>query len=177
MIRILVALSVAFLAAGCMDEEVAEKPDPVTLTAEAVGYFCQMNVLEHEGPMAQIHLAGYPAPVWFTQIRDAVAYTRMPEETTEIIAIYVSDMGQAPSWSTPGADNWVDADAAVFVIGSRQAGGMGAPEAVPFGSRNDAEAFVASNGGEIVSLADIPDAYVLSPVDTAAFAETSPGAE
>ena len=168
MIRIAAALLVALLVSGCFDEEIAEKPDPVTMTAEAVGYFCQMNVLEHEGPMAQIHLKGQPAPIWFTQIRDAVAYTRMPEETAEITAIYVSDMGRAANWANPGADNWVDADKAVFVIGSARTGGMGAPEAVPFGAQANAEAFVAENGGEIVSLADIPDDYVLSPVDTAA---------
>jgi copper chaperone NosL len=38
---------------------------------------------------------------------------------------------------------------------------MGAAEAVPFGDRAAAEAFVAANGGKIVTFADIPSAYVL----------------
>jgi hypothetical protein len=51
--------------------------------------------------------------------------------------------------------------AAVYVIDSRLAGGMGASEAVPFGTRVAAEAFVRERRGRVVPLAGIPDAYVL----------------
>jgi hypothetical protein len=73
----------------------------------------------------------------------------------------VSDMGKAESWARPGEDNWIDAKAAVYVIESRLAGGMGAPEAVPFGTPAAAEAFVRERGGRVVALDGIPDAYVL----------------
>ena len=164
--RLFAPLAVAaLLLGGCQEEKVAEKPAPVELTAEAAGHYCQMTVLEHNGPKAQIHLAGNPAPLWFTQVRDAVAFTRLPEEPKDYVAIYVSDMGKAESWDHPGRDNWIDADTAWFVIESGRLGGMGAPEAIPFGAKTDAETFVAANGGRVLRFADIPDDYVLAPVE------------
>ena len=75
----------------------------------------------------------------------------LPEEPKDIRAIYVSDMGRAPSWEKPGATNWVDAKQATFVIGSRMKGGMGADEAVPFSDKAAAEDF-AENGGRPLPL-------------------------
>lgn len=162
--RVLAGMVLVFAVSACR-EEVAAIPEPVAMTREAMGYYCQMDVLEHEGPRAQIHLAQFDHPIWFSQVRDAVAFTRLPEETAEVRAIYVSDMGNAADWADPGAENWVAADAAHFVIGSRRAGGMGAPEAVPFSEIAAAEAFAADHGGHIVGFADIPDDYVLAPVE------------
>lgn len=172
MIRATALLMVSLLAGGCFEEKVVEKPDPVSMTAEAVGHYCQMNVLEHEGPKAQIHISGLSEPLWFSQVRDAVVFTRLPEETSPVAAIYVSDMGRADSWADPGPENWIDSDLAYFVIESRQAGGMGAPEVIPFGDRNDAETFTRRNGGRVVRFAEIPEDYVLSPVDAASSAGT-----
>lgn len=156
----------ALLAAGCREEAKAP-PAPVTMSAEALGHFCQMNLAEHPGPKAQVHLDGLPAPLFFSQVRDAVAYQRMPEQSHAIRAVYVSDMGRAASWDRPGVDNWVAADKAVYVVGSAIAGGMGAKELVPFGDRTKAVAFTAANGGEIKSLSEIPDSLVLAPADVA----------
>ena len=91
----------------------------------------------------------------------------MPEETAEVRAVYVSDMGRAKSWDDPGAENWIDAEKAFFVIGAAVQGGMGAPEAVPFADRAAAEAWRAEHGGRIATLDEIPDDYVLAPVDVA----------
>ncbi|AXS41402.1 nitrous oxide reductase accessory protein NosL [Breoghania sp. L-A4] len=157
-------VAIATLLSGCQEEGPLAKPAAVALTEDAAGHYCQMTVLEHEGPKAQIHLAGNPHPLWFTQVRDAVAFTRLPEEPKDYVAIYVSDMDRAESWSDPGIDNWIDATEAWFVVGSARAGGMGAPEAIPFGTRAGAEALVASEGGAILRLAEIPDDYVLAPV-------------
>ncbi len=168
MMKILAALALTLTLTACQQEASVEKPLPVAMTAEATGHYCQMTVLEHDGPKAQIHLAGNPFPLWFTQVRDAVAFTRSPEEPKDYVAVYVSDMGKAEDWAKPGADNWIDADAAWFVISSRQSGGMGAPEAIPFGVEDQARAFAASNGGEVVRLADIPSQYVLDSVLSAA---------
>jgi copper chaperone NosL len=38
---------------------------------------------------------------------------------------------------------------------------MGAAEAVPFGNRAAADAFAATNGGKVVTFAEIPSGYVL----------------
>ncbi|MXN63928.1 copper resistance protein CopZ [Stappia sp. GBMRC 2046] len=157
-----------FLLAACNEVEVAERPDPVTLTVEAAGHYCQMTVLDHDGPKAQIHLAGNPNPVWFTQVRDAVAFTRMPEEPKDWTAIYVNDMGTAESWSNPGIDNWVEARDAFFVIGSTKRGGMGAKETIPFRMEADALEFATEFGGAVVKLDDIPTDYVLAPMDETA---------
>jgi len=164
--RFLLAALAALPLAACK-EEIADRPLPVAMTAEAVGHFCQMNVLDHPGPKAQVHLEGLPYPLFFSQVRDAIAYQRIPEQTHAIAAIYVSDMSVAPGWEDPGADNWVAADNVVYVVGATVSGGMGAPELVPFTTRAAAETFLAENGGEILSLEAIPDEVVLAPVEFA----------
>ncbi|PTW60545.1 copper chaperone NosL [Breoghania corrubedonensis] len=156
------AVLLALLAlTGCKQESSAEKPAPVELTLDAAGHYCQMTVLEHDGPKAQIHLAGNPHPIWFTQVRDAVAFTRLPEEPKDYVAIYVNDMENAESWAEPGKTNWIDADNAWFVIGSGKTGGMGAPEAIPFGTRDGADDFADKNGGSVLRFSEIPTNYVL----------------
>ena len=70
-------------------------------------------------------------------------------------------MGAAVSWADPGPDNWTDAKAASFVIGSTAEGGMGGSEAVPFADPAKAAAFAAEHGGEVVAFDAIPAAYVL----------------
>ncbi|OAF19313.1 nitrous oxide reductase accessory protein NosL [Bradyrhizobium neotropicale] len=166
---ITLALLIPLALVGCGEKEVAKLPPPQQMTAEAVGHYCGMNVLEHPGPKGQIFAASLIEPVWFSSVRDTLAFTMLPDEPKDIQAIYVSDMGQAPSWDKPGADNWVEARKAQFVIGSRVKGGMGGAEAVPFSDRSAAEKFVAENGGRIVAFADVPRAYVLRSGD-----ETTP---
>jgi copper chaperone NosL len=165
--RLLIAA--LLLLAACRDEQVA-RLQPVALTAEATGYFCQMNLMEHPGPKAQVHVDGMPGmPLFFSQVRDAIAFARMPEQDYVIRKIYVNDMGaKGATWDQPGAENWIAADEAVYVIGSARQGGMGAAETVPFSRREDALAFAAANGGNVVSLSDIPDALVLAPAGPAA---------
>lgn len=135
------------------------------MTDEALGHYCQMALGEHPGPKAQVHLEGLDAPLFFSQVRDAIAYQRMPEQSRPIRAIYVSDMAQAPSWNDPGIDNWAPAEEVHYVVGSRTAGGMGAPELVPFSDHGAAETFAKENGGSVRTLAEIPDATVLAPVN------------
>jgi len=115
---------------------------------------------------AQAHLVGLPHPLFFSQVRDVVAYQRMPEQSHVVAVAYVSDMG-APgaSWEDPGATNWIAAGDAVYVVGSGVAGGMGAPGLVPFSRREDAEAFAARHGGQVLTLDAIPDEAVLAPVE------------
>ena len=158
------ALLLILLLAACRDEA-AQDVTPVVLTANAIDHYCQMNVTEHSGPKAQIHLEGLPeAPLFFAQVRDAVAYARMPEQTHRILAIWVNDMGaDGANWDAPGPANWVDALTALYVVGSSRMGGMGAPELVPFADRTKAAGFAAANGGEVVTLADIPDSAVIAP--------------
>jgi copper chaperone NosL len=160
-IILLAAFAGVLALAGCNDQKTAEAPPPQEITDSAIGHYCGMNVLEHSGPKGQIILASRKDPVWFSSARDAISFTLLPEEPRDIRAIYVSDMARAPSWDKPGANNWVDARQASFVIGSRMQGGMGGDEAVPFSDRSAAEKFAAENGGRIVAFAEVPKDYVL----------------
>lgn len=156
---------IALLALAACKQETAEAPPPAPLTETALSYFCQMNVAEHGGPKGQIHLAGHDQPLFFAQVRDMVAYLKSPERDAEITAVYVSDMGRAGSWDHPGADNWTAAETATFVVGARVAGGMGAPEIVPFADPAAAAGFIARYGGQALPLQEIPDDAALGPVD------------
>jgi copper chaperone NosL len=144
---------------GCR-EEVASLPPPAAMTAESLGHYCQMHLLEHDGPKGQIHLDGMPAPIFFSQVRDAVAYLHMPEQSHAVVVTYVQDMTGA-TWETPGP--WIDAREAVYVIGSDAVGGMGAPEFVPFADRAAAEAFVGARGGEVRAFDGIDATDALAP--------------
>lgn len=154
-------LAAILAVAGCSAEKPTQPPAPFALTEDALGRYCGMNVLEHPGPKGQIILGQIPEPIWFSSARDAIAFTMMPDEPKTIAAIYVSDMGSAKSWDAPGAENWVDARAAFFVIDSSRRGGMGAMETVPFSNESAARSFADSNGGKVVRFADIPPDYVL----------------
>ncbi len=168
------ALLFAFLLLGC-EEEVAVAPDPAVLTADAVGHYCRMIVVDHHGPKGQVHLAGQTVPLWFTQVRDTIAYMKSEEREGAIRAVYVSDMGRASDWKDPGAGNWIDAREASFVLGSDAVGGMGAPELVPFAEASAAKDFAAARGGRVVDFAAIPTDAVFSPVDTAPAATAGHG--
>mgnify|MGYP005751953293 FL=1 len=163
--RALFALLLLLPLAACDDPAVAvAPPPPAELTAEAAGYFCQMTVLDHPGPKGQAHLLGHAAPLWFSQVRDLVAFVRSGERSAEVSALYVNDMARAESWENPGKDNWIAADDAFYVVGAGIAGGMGAGEIVPFGTADAARAFAENKGGAVMRLADIPADAVLGAV-------------
>lgn len=162
-------LLLAIFALSACKEEVAQNIGPQEMTLETLGHYCQMNLLEHGGPKAQVILEGMPAPLFFSQVRDAIAYSRAPEQMAPILAIYVNDMGAASAtWDKPGEGNWIIAERAFYVVGSAREGGMGAPETVPFSSRDSARAFAITEGGRVLTLAEITDDMVLAPVEAGA---------
>ena len=151
---------VALLSSGCQRETtVAIPPTPSEVLTEATGYYCGMRLAEHDGPKGQIRLAGRDEPIWFSSVRDAIVFLRQPEEPRDIVGAWGNDMGRSTHWDQPDAGAWVELREAWFVIDSRAHGGMGAPEAVPFAERTQAEAFREQNGGRVVRLDDIPDAW------------------
>lgn len=158
------ALAAALFLAACDGGETGP-PSPVRMSEEVVGHYCGMFLTEHSGPKGQIRLASRAEPLWFSSAHGAIAFTRMPLEPRDIMAVYVSDMARAPSWQEPGPENWIAAADAWFVIGSGRRGGMGGTETVPFGSEETARDFAAREGGTVVRLDAIPDAYVLSGAD------------
>ena len=172
MIRLITLLAVLVLSlAACNDKQEARLPTPVEVGSEDTGFICGMLISDHAGPKGQIYVASHDYPLWFSSVRDAIAYIRMPDRPDDIRVVYVNDMGKAESWSEQGAGNWIVAEKAFFVIGSEMKGGMGQPEAVPFGDEAKAGQFADEHGGKVLRLADIPDSYVLSPTDEAAMSD------
>jgi copper chaperone NosL len=153
------ALLLAFLLVACEQSPVTEIPPAQKLTREANGYYCLMTVVNHKGPKGQIILSDGQV-MWFTSVRDTISFTLLPEEPKNIAAIYVNDMSDA-NWNDPGAENWIDARQAWYVLGSDRTGGMGAPEAVPFAAKEKAESFASNHGGTIHAFNSIPQAYIL----------------
>lgn len=159
--RVLALLFALVLAACGDDRQATAPPPPSPLTAEAIGHYCGMAVVEHPGPKGQIHLTGRPEPIWFSSARDTLAFTMLPEEPKDISAIYVTAMDRASEWDNPGEGAWVEARGASFVIGSDAKGGMGQQEIVPFSTPEAAQTFTAEHGGQIASFEQVPRDAVL----------------
>lgn len=160
MYRFSVLLLVFFLVA-CEKTPSVEIPAAQKLTREANGYYCLMTVVEHKGPKGQIILMDEKV-LWFTSVRDTISFTLSPEEPKNIAAIYVNDMTDA-DWDNPGVDNWINAHNAWYVLGSDRSGGMGAPEAVPFATKEKAEFFIKNHGGTVHTFDSIPKEYIFKP--------------
>lgn len=155
----------AMALSACQPPSATSVPAPVAMTGDALGHYCQMYLSDHGGPKAQIHLKGIEDPIWFAQVSDAVAFLHDPERPADVAAIYVNDMAKARSWSDVGIENWIPAEGAFYVINSKQMGGMGTREAIPYSTREAGEVFAGAEGGVVVAIADIPDAYVRAVVE------------
>ena len=151
--RVSILFSLGLLL-SCSEPGSKITPLPLELTRDAIGYFCQMTVLEHSGPKGQVILTDRDEPLWFVSIRDTLAFTALPGEPKNIAAIYVTDIGRA-SWDKPEPGTWVNAHLAWYVVNSDRTGGMGAPEIVPFSRKADAARFVSEHGGEIIDFDSI----------------------
>jgi copper chaperone NosL len=161
-------LFAATLLAGCDQSSAPEKlPPPQEVSDQSVAHFCGMLVKEHPGPKGQIFLSDSENPIWFASVTQTFSFTMLPEEPKNIVAIYVTDMGRAKNWDQPEPGTWIDAKKAFYVIESRQRGGMGSNEAIPFGEEDQAKRFIETNGGRVVTFAEMPEAYVLQQADPA----------
>ncbi len=166
--RSTLAVSVIAVAlVACGQEQATEAPAAREIPAAATTYFNGMIVVNHNGPKGQVWLDGADEPLWFSSARDTIAFTMLPGEARNIAVVYVNDMGRA-SWDTPEPNTWIEAARAIYVIVSDRRGGMGAPEAVPFGDANQAEAFIARHGGRTVRFDEMPQDYILSSEEPAA---------
>jgi copper chaperone NosL len=161
MMRLFAILLLLPLSACLEDGPDAAAPVPQEISDVSVGQFCGMALSEHPGPKGQIFVRDEKKPFWFASVRDAVAFTMLPEMPKSVTAIYVSDMARVQDWAKPEPGTWIEARKAFYVIGSSQKSGMDTDEAVPFGNATAAERFAATHGGRVVRFGDIPEAYVL----------------
>jgi len=157
-IKFIILLFVLTLT-GCEKTAPVDVPAANKLTREASGYYCLMTVVYHKGPKGQVILTDGKVN-WFTSVRDTISFTLLPEEPKNIAAIYVNDMSNA-EWDDPGAENWILAKDAWYVLGSGRSGGMGAAEAVPFSSKESANKFASEEGGKVYAFSSIPESYIL----------------
>ncbi|MGI9288985.1 MAG: nitrous oxide reductase accessory protein NosL [Pseudomonadales bacterium] len=155
-------LACSFLLSSCDQPRREEAPRPLTPTRADLGYFCRMIVEDHLGPKSQVFLSGKDEPLWFTSVRDGIAFTLLPEEPRNIRSVFVTAMDNT-DWSHPETElqSWISADKAWYVVGSKRRGGMGAAEAIPFKNESAAQGFAEEFGGYVAALVEIPDNYIL----------------
>lgn len=158
----LTAVALFITLAGCGSQnDSASKPEPRPITADAVGHYCSMDLIEHDGPKGQIFIRGNSQPLWFSTIRQTLAYTIMPDSPRGLDAIYVTDMAVVQNMRQPEEGSWMDAREAYYVTESKLPGGMGGEDPLPFSDRAKAEEFAATHGGRILTFDEIPEDYVL----------------
>jgi copper chaperone NosL len=147
---------------GCDNSSPKQIFTPQAVTRDAIGYYCNMIIEDHSGPKGQILLTNSEKAIWFTSARDAVAFILLPDEPDNVAAFFVTAMDQA-EWNHPEKqiNNWVNAESAWYVINSKQRGGMGQMEVIPFKQQQSANNFITKHGGDIVSYVDIPRDYIL----------------
>ena len=147
---------------GCDNSTPKMIYSPQAVTRDDIGYYCNMIVEDHSGPKGQILLTDTEKAIWFTSVRDAVAFNLLPEEPKNIGAFFVTAMDKA-EWGHPEKQhsNWINAQSAFYVIKSSQQGSMGQMEAIPFEQKQFANDFIQKHGGEIVSYSEIPNNYIL----------------
>lgn len=142
------------LLAACGEN--AAPPAPREPDANVMAYFCGMSLQEHGGPKGQIIVKDRDQPLWFASPGEVFNYLATEGQlSAQIRAIYVNDMGRG-TWERPEPGAWVEAEKALYVLGSSKQAEMGGVEAVPFSTREQAEKFAAEFGGTVV---DYKDAY------------------
>ena len=111
-----------------------------------------MLLADYPGPKAQIFYAGQAAPIFFCDTVELFNTMLRPEQVRKVVAVYVQDMGQA-DWEQPRG-HWIDANTALYVLGSKRTGSMG-PTIASFTKEADAQKFVAQYGGKILRYAQV----------------------
>lgn len=170
--KMLLLLGVLFLVSACEQGAERQRILPQVPGDDAIGFFCNMLLSEHEGPKSQILLRGEEAPVWFTSVRDGIAFTQLPEEAHRISGLFVTAVDSLTEVNLQHPERyenaWIDAQWAIYVIESDKLGGMGTEEAFPFRDHEQASLFAETHGGRLVRFSDIPVEYVLGNSKTQA---------
>jgi len=116
-----------------------------------------MLLADYPGPKAQVFYVGQDKPSFFCDTVELFSMLLAGEQVRVAKAIYVQDMGKT-AWEHPEG-HWIDARAAVYVVGSKRHGSMG-PTIASFSQPADADKFAAEYGGKVLRFADIKPAMV-----------------
>lgn len=147
----LAAFTVLLAACGDKPGE-AQSLAPVEIDRSTSCELDGMLLSDYPGPKAQIHYAGQDRPAFFCDTVELFNTLLAGEQVRPVRAVYVQDMGQA-SWDEPKG-HWIDAKAAVYVLGSKRHGSMG-PTIGSFAQEADATKFAAEHGGKVLRFGDI----------------------
>lgn len=140
----------AILIAGC-SKGPGTKPLPIEFDRYHACKVCGMIIVDFPGAKAQIHYKSgkYDA---FCSSLDMFLFYLQPDRPTNIIAIYVNDMGKAEHEHPK--EHWIEAKDAVYVKGGDIMGAMG-EAIVPFSDIKAAEGYITKHGGKIVRFDEV----------------------
>lgn len=171
--KLLAATAAGFGATltGCLDGE--EVPEPVALDAGQACDVCGMIIDGHPGPVGQtFYRDNRPEgrdedePAWFCSNtclfefyyeRSEEGWEPLIHYTTDYSAVDYEVFEDGPSQfitAHPEAEAFADGETTTLVADSDVLGAMG-PSLVPFTDPDDAEAFHADYGGEVMSFGDV----------------------
>jgi nitrous oxide reductase accessory protein NosL len=152
--RLLVAL-VALLLTDCSASQAPPQQAAVDIHKGDACAVCGMYIDAGPGPRAEAWVQGYQAPLKFGSTRDFFAYVLDPENKMRLQQLLVQDSATI-NWQHPSneARTFVDARTAWYVAWQPLSGEMG-PTFASFTSRKEAEVFVRTHGGEILSFSDV----------------------
>lgn len=140
----LIALGAAVLLGACSQATVgALAQEPKADTACALD---GMVLQDFPGPKAQV-LYTEGKPDYYCDLTELFTVLLAPEHRRKIAGVFVQDAGKT-DWAKPSG-HWIAAKDALFVVGSRKQGSMGATFGA-FSNAQDAAAFVEREGGKVV---------------------------
>lgn len=149
----LLALATITPLAACSEQ--AAKTVSTAPVEIGPGTSCELDgmlLMDYPGPKGQIHYAGAEGPLFYCDTMEVINTLLNPEQVRKVNAVYVQDMGKT-DWDEPkGA--WIDAQTALYVLGSERKGSMGATLAT-FSAEADAQAFIGQYGGKLLRMAEI----------------------
>ena len=145
--------------AGCTqaDSQSAQALQPLDIDRTTSCELDGMLLADYPGPKAQVRFAAQAQPSFFCDMVELFSTLLVGEQVRAVQAVYVQDMGQA-DWNAPQG-HWMDAKAAVYVVGGKRHGSMG-PTIGSFAQETDAQKFAAEYGGKVLRFADITPAMV-----------------
>ena len=149
----LAALGSLGLLAGCGERAgEAQSLAPVEIDRSTSCELDGMLLADYPGPKAQVHFVGQSQPSFFCDTVELFSTLLAGEQVRAVRAVYVQDMGQA-DWDAPKG-HWIDAKAAVYVVGGKRHGSMG-PTIGSFAQEADAQKFATEYGGKVLHFGDI----------------------
>lgn len=140
------AITLAMFAALAACSETIQQATPKEPGSDTACSLDGMILKDYPGPKAQIHYKE-GAPEYFCDLMELFGSLLAPEQKRPVSGAFVQDMGKT-AWEHPDG-NWIDAKTAIYVVGSKKPGSMGATFG-SFSSMQDAEAFAKKEGGKVV---------------------------